>query len=207
MRDTRRSSKPEYRARYPDARPFLATRTGVSQDFTGLIAAVQLRLRVAFGLQALQRCSGLLNRRARGSTVATHHFGGGTRIEKSMRSLACPARPIKLLPSASSSVSFQRSRSSMYRAPRFERGCCRRESCREYQFTGMWFNPNSRGSRLRIWQPWGCNSLHAHHFTATGFSGKSRPRRLKIAEPSGCKSRVADQPSLVELWLGQPACG
>ena len=28
---------------------------------------------------------------------------------------------------------------------------------------GMWFNPNSRGSRLRIWQPWGCNSLHAYH--------------------------------------------
>ena len=28
----------------------------------------------AFGLQALQRCSGLLNRRARGGTVATHHF-------------------------------------------------------------------------------------------------------------------------------------
>ena len=26
----------------------------------------------------------------------------------------------------------------------------------------MWFNPNSRGSRLRIWQPWGCKSLHAH---------------------------------------------
>ena len=62
--------------------------------------------------------------------------------------------------------------------------------------TGMWLNPNSRGSRLRIWQPWGCKSLHAHHFTATGFSGNSRPRRLKIAEPSGCKSRVADQPSL-----------
>jgi hypothetical protein len=74
-------------------------------------------------------------------------------------------------------------------------------------FTGMWFNPNSRGSRLRIWQPWGCKSLHAHHFTATGFSGNSRPRRLKIAEPSGCKSRVADQPSLAELWLGKPACG
>ncbi len=60
-------------------------------------------------------------------------------------------------------------------------------------FTGMWFNPNSRGSRFRIWQPWGCKSLHAHHFPATGFSGNSRPRRLKIAEPSGCKSRVADQ--------------
>ena len=57
------------------------------------------------GLQALQRCSGLLNRRARGSTVATHHFGGGTWTEKFMRSLACPARRIKLLPSASSSVS------------------------------------------------------------------------------------------------------
>ena len=76
---------------------------------------------------------------------------------------------------------------------RFERRVCRWESCRMHQFTGMWFNPNSRGSRLRIWQPWGCKSLHAHHFTATGFSGKSRPRRLKIAEPSGCKSRVADR--------------
>jgi hypothetical protein len=62
-----------------------------------------------------------------------------------------------------------------------------------HQFTGLWLNPNSRGSRLRIWQPWGCKSLHAHHFTATGFSGNSRPRRLKIAEPSGCKSRVADR--------------
>src|SRR5882724_8923535 len=85
--------------------------TGAGQDITGLAAAVQLRLRVASlrtatkGLQALQRCSGLLNRRARGSTVATHHFGGGTRIEKFMRSLACPAQLIKLLPSASSSVS------------------------------------------------------------------------------------------------------
>src|SRR6266571_6970284 len=78
---------------------------GVDQNFTDLAAVVQLRLRVAIGLQALQRCSGLLNRRARGSTVATHHFGGGTRIEKFMRSLACPARRIKLLPSASSSIS------------------------------------------------------------------------------------------------------
>ncbi len=47
---------------------------------------------------------------------------------------------------------------------RFERRVCRWESCRMHQFTGMWFNPNSRGSRLRIWQPWGCKSLHAHHF-------------------------------------------
>jgi len=47
--------------------------TGAGEDFTGLAAAVQLRLLVAVGLQALQRS---LNRRARGSTVATHHFGG-----------------------------------------------------------------------------------------------------------------------------------
>src|SRR5437016_13537781 len=110
------------RERYPPLCPFPATRNpGAGQDFTDLAAAVQLRLRVAVGLQALQRCSGLLNRRARGSTVATHHFGGGTWIEKFMRSLACPARRIKLLPSASSSVSFQRSRSSITRARRFER--------------------------------------------------------------------------------------
>ena len=88
---------------------------------------------------------------------------------------------------------FKRSRSSMYRAPRFERGGCRRESCRECQFAGMWLNPNSRGSRLRIWQPWGCKSLHAHHLTAPGLRGNSRPQRLKIAEPSGCKSRGADR--------------
>ena len=29
---------------------------------------------------------------------------------------------------------YQRSRSSMYRAPRFERGGCRRKSCREHHF-------------------------------------------------------------------------
>ena len=50
------------------------TNTGAGQDFTGLAAAVQLRLRVASGLQALQRSNGLLSRGARGGTVATHHF-------------------------------------------------------------------------------------------------------------------------------------
>ncbi len=132
LRDTRLPSKQEYRARYPDARPFhfpplnlvcrqrprtvevmagcqvqcageffserslkvrrllreqeqagalpaaltisRDTIAGASQDLTGLAEAVQLRPRVATGLQALQRCSGLLNRRARGGTVATHHF-------------------------------------------------------------------------------------------------------------------------------------
>src|SRR5438128_6555873 len=59
--------------------------TCVSQDFTGLAAAVQLRLRVAFGLQALQRCSGLLNRRARGSTVATHHPSLGIRATRGFK--------------------------------------------------------------------------------------------------------------------------
>src|SRR5437879_12537028 len=52
--------------------PLRDTNTGAGQDITGLAAAVQLRLRVAVGLQALQRCSGLLNRSARGSTVAAH---------------------------------------------------------------------------------------------------------------------------------------
>src|SRR4026209_179846 len=86
-----------------------------------------------------------------------------------------------------------------------------------HQFTGMWLNPNSRGSRLRIWQPWGCNSLHAHHFMATGFSGNSRPRRLKIAEPSGCFAVRDSEPAHLgkpsgKTWevhsrVADPACG
>src|SRR5437016_9102963 len=69
-----------------------ATRNpGAGQDFTGLAAAVQLRLRVAVGLQALQRCSGLLNRRARGSTVATHQPSLATmeRAKAARRSTEC----------------------------------------------------------------------------------------------------------------------
>ena len=117
----------------------------------------------------------------------------------------CPTR-VRVSPSA-----HFRIRGEIIIILRFERRVCRWESCRMHQFTGMWLNPNSRGSRLRIWQPWGCKSLHAHHFTATGFSGKSRPRRLKIAEPSGCKSRVADrrvvnreQQTGVRLKIEQP---
>ena len=164
---------------------------GVSQSFTDLAAVVQLRLRVAFGLQALQRCSGLLNRRARGSTVATHHFADvAQQRQQQFRKL-----PGAFAPRECESLHrlHFRIRGEIIIILRFERRVCRWESCRMHQFTGMWLNPNSRGSRLRIWQPWGCNSLHAHHFTATGFSGNSRPRRLKIAEPSGCKSRVADR--------------
>ena len=139
---------------------FRDANTGVSQDFTGLVGAVQLRLRVAFGLQALQRCSGLLNRTARGSTVATHHF----RIRGEIKyhpPLRTESLQVGVLPDA--------------------------------PIHGHVVNPNSRGSRLRIWQPWGCNSLHAHHFTAPGLRGNSRPQRLEIAEPSGCKSRGADR--------------
>ncbi len=172
LRDTRRSSKPEYRARYPDARPFLATRTGVSQDFTGLVAAVQLRHRVAFGLQALQRCSGLLNRRARGSTVATHHFADvAQQRQQQFRKL-----PGAFAPRECESLHrlHFRIRGEIIIILRFERRVCRWDSCRMHQFTGMWLNPNSRGSRLRIWQPWGCKSLHAHHFgMSTGRAGRT----------------------------------
>ena len=119
---------------------------GGGQDFTGLVVAVQLCLRVAFGLQALQRCSGLLNRRARGSTVAAHHFKGAeVRLKNSGE------------------------------GPRTPRALA--------------------GSPLPSDSP-PCICL-----------GISRPQRLKSAEPSGCKSRGADQPSLIELRLGGPACG
>ena len=192
MRDTRRSSKPEYRARYPDARPFLATRIPVSpRTSQAWLRRFNSTFRVAFGLQALQRCSGLLNRRARGSTVATHHFADvAQQRQQQFRKL-----PGAFAPRECESLHrlHFRIRGEIIIILRFERRVCRWESCRMHQFTGMWLNPNSRGSRLRIWQPWGCKSLHAHHFAATGFSGKSRPRRLKIAEPSGCKSRVADR--------------
>src|SRR5438445_7710594 len=59
---------------------------GVDQNFTDLAPVVQLRLRVVFGLQALQRCSGLLSRRARGSTVATHHFASVVKLLSSSAS-------------------------------------------------------------------------------------------------------------------------
>src|SRR6266550_1962844 len=42
--------------------------------------------------------------------------------------------------------------------------------------TGMWFNPNSRGSRLRIWQPWGCKSLHAHQFRGDWLQREQQTR-------------------------------
>ena len=195
MRDTRRSSKPEYRARYPDARPISQRehrcRSGLHRPVCGGSTPPSRCVRVANFDNEVPA----LNRREHG---------------------ASPWRPINF--NAPVAQSPERDASNVEDEGGSPSGSA--------TLTGMWFNPNSRGSRLRIWQPWGCKSLHAHqpslaaqreqgcrveakrrrafrpvspsvgsagHFTATGFSGKSRPRRLKIAEPSGCKSRVADR--------------
>src|SRR5262245_4104572 len=58
-----------------DQRFFLATQIPVSaRTSQAWLRRFNSAFVSRFGLQALQRCSGLLNRRARGSTVATHHF-------------------------------------------------------------------------------------------------------------------------------------
>ena len=88
------------------------TNTGAGQDFTDLAAAVQLRLRVAAGLQALQRCSGLLNRRARGSTVATHHFA-----DVAQQTGVCTRRQFRKLPGV-----FAPRECESLRRPHFEGG-------------------------------------------------------------------------------------
>ena len=143
---------------------------GGGQDFTGLVVAVQLCLRVAFGLQALQRCSGLLNRRARGSTVAAHHFKGAeVRLKNSgevpqtpgARRRGCLCLLILPLVSPSSdavgnSESAARSDLLCSRSSKYQ-SATRRTSRLQVRvlpgapiFTGMWFNPNSRGFRFRI---------------------------------------------------------
>jgi hypothetical protein len=103
----------------------------------------------SFGSQALQRCSGLLNRTARGSTVATHHFGGETRIEKSHEKFSVPrvakdasAFRVLLRP-------FSCSCGSMANARRFERRRCRWAPCRERQFKRPAFCAGSDLSRSR----------------------------------------------------------
>src|ERR1019366_8892929 len=153
------------RAAIPLALTSYATRTPVpARTITGLAAAVQLRLRVAIGLQALQRCSGLLNRGARGSTVATHHLMPAWLSSDSSSFVNCRAirlTGVRVSPSAPLHAPV----AQIIRAGGFEPPGCRWDSCRECHFQlGMWFNPNSRGSRFRIWQSWGCKSLHAHQF-------------------------------------------
>ena len=109
---------------------FRDANTGAGQDITGLVAAVQLRLRVAFGLQALQQCSGLLSRRARGGTVATHHFADvAQQRQQQFRKLPgiCPTR-VQVSPSAPFRI-----RGEIIIILRFERRVCRWESCRMHQ--------------------------------------------------------------------------
>ena len=147
------------------------------------------------GLQALQRCSGLLNRRARGSTVATHHFADvaqqrqqqfrklpgafAPRECESLHRLQFRGRNGRLKNSgevcwASSLIENSAfcgppsnfcSRGTIISAPRFERGGCRRNSCREchlylrstiYRF-GFGFcrvSPTTRGAPLRTERLW-----------------------------------------------------
>ena len=156
LRDTRRSSKPEYRAQYPDARPFHFPQLNLvcrqrprtvevmigcrvqcagessserslkvrrllrEQEKAGALPAaltILTRREIpvpartltgrcggstppscrgpserALGLQALQRCSGLLNRRARGSTVATHHFYAGVAQQRQQQFRKLPGK-------------------------------------------------------------------------------------------------------------------
>ena len=98
--------------------------TGASQDFTDLTVAVQLRLRVAIGLQALPRCSGFLNRRARGSTVATHHFMPAWLSSDSSSFVNCRAiRPTRVR--VSPSAPFYAPVAQTIRAGGFEPPGCR----------------------------------------------------------------------------------
>ena len=102
----------------PAALTIYATRIPVpARTLTGLTAAVQLRLRVATGLQALQRCSGLLNRRARGSTVATHNFMPAWLSSDSSSFVNCRALPhesasLSIGPISASVVKLQSSSAS-----------------------------------------------------------------------------------------------
>ena len=98
--------------------------TGAGWGFTDPAAAVQLRLRVAVGLQALQRCSGFLNRRARGSTVATHHFMPAWLSSDSSSFVNCRAiRPTRVR--VSPSAPFHAPVAQNIRVRRFERRGCR----------------------------------------------------------------------------------
>jgi hypothetical protein len=83
------------------------------------------------GLQALQRCSGLLNRRARGSTVATHHFGRKKDECRIMKPVTA-AHPIHH--SSFCLHHFMCIRGEITIILRFERRVCRWESCRMHQF-------------------------------------------------------------------------
>src|SRR5208337_507830 len=116
------------------------------RTLTGLTAAVQLRLRVAIGLQALQRCSGLLNRRARGSTVATHHFMPAWLSSDSSSFVNCRANPP--LGSASLPVGpISCSRSSNYQSGRLRTARLQVRFLPGVPFCRV--SPTTRGAPLR----------------------------------------------------------
>ena len=71
------------------------------------------------GSQALQRCSGLLNRRARGSTVATHHFAGACARPQQFARGALAARKCSAsISKEESGLKNVRRRSGVVRTPR-----------------------------------------------------------------------------------------
>ena len=119
--------------------------TGAGQDLTGLAAAVQLRLRVAIGLQALQRCSGLLNRRARGSTVATHHFDAGVAQQRQQQFRKLPGNSPHECESPLGPISC--SRSSNYQSGRLRTARLQVRFLPGVPFCRV--SPTTRGAPLR----------------------------------------------------------
>jgi hypothetical protein len=104
---------------------------------------------------------------------------------------------------------FQRSRSSKYQSATLRTSWLQvrvlpgvpafalRATARRANFMGMWFNPNSRGSRLRIWQPWGCKSLHAHQPSLIakreqGCRGEAQRRRAFHSPSQRASARQAN---------------
>ncbi len=119
--------------------------------------------------------SGPMNRRAMlGRPAGT---GGSLRRRSTQTPLAMSMQCDSRRAFASSSFHFPSSlRETLPQLKMSERAVSNRRVAGENRggsaiFTGMWFNPNSRGSRLRIWQPWGCKSSHANQFgMSTGQS-------------------------------------
>ena len=98
------------------------------------------------GLQALQRCSGLLSRRARGSTVATHHFLPAWLSSDSSSFVNCRANPP--LGSASLPVGpISCSRSSNYQSGRLRTARLQVRFLPGVPFCRV--SPTTRGAPLR----------------------------------------------------------
>jgi hypothetical protein len=113
----------------------------------------------------LQRCSGLLNRRARGSTVATHHFMPAWLSSDSSSFVNCRAiRPtgVRVSPSAPFiGPTLVAPVAQTIRAGGFEPPGCRWESCRECHFAALAQLQEALRSER---SGWGWKSLTRHHF-------------------------------------------